>query len=450
MKTGTNLTEGSIMKKFCLFAIPIILSGFLQQLYNTADTIVVGRYAVDGEGALAAVGATTSLIHLILNFFIGLSVGTNVICARFFGAKNNDGIERALHTSLSLGIILGIPLMLVGWFFSEYFLGLMNTPPDVIKLATLYMKLYFLGVPATLIYNFGSAVLRAMGDTKRPLYILTFSGAANVVLNLICVIVFHLDVVGVAIGTIASQIISAIAVVWIFAKGKLIPEYKLSKIKIFKNELSMILAIGVPSGLNSILFSLSNTITQSAVNSFGKLTVAAHSISWTFMGFCYLLISSSEQGVISFVGQNLGAGKLQRVNKSVNCALLFSSITVFAFSGFLLLNGAGILGIFTKDASVVKIGLVQFYSAISMYVLYVPSVIYSGALRGMGKGILPTIINIIGICGIRVAWVTLVWPFNPTLPMVYYSFPISWTISGIAMAIAYYIHRRKLLKLGRV
>ncbi len=443
MKAGINLTEGSIFKKFCLFVVPVILSGFLQQLYNTADTIVVGQFA--GDTALAAVGSTTVLTNLIVTLFIGLSVGTNVVCARFFGSENKIGIQRALYTSVVLGVVLGIPLTLVGWFCSEYFLGLMGTPQDIIKLAALYMKLYFLGVPATLIYNFGSAVLRSMGDTKRPLYILTAAGVVNVVLNLICVIYFHLDVVGVAIGTIASQFLSAIAVMLIFMKEDSEPRFKFSKIRIFKKELLMILAIGIPSGLNGILFSLSNTLTQSAVNSFGKQTVAAHSIGWTFMGFCHLLITASEQGVISFMGQNLGAEKYDRAKKSVNTGLIFSAITIAAFTAFLVLNAGSIIGIFTDDTQVVSIGLVQFYNALSLYILYIPSVIYGAALRGMGRSVLPTMINIIGICGIRVLWVTMIWPLNPTLEMVYYSFPLSWVASGAAMMAAYWIIKKKVL-----
>lgn len=443
MKIGSNLAEGSIWKKFSLFVIPVILTGFLQQLYNTADTIVVGQFA--GDTALAAVGATTVLINLIVTLFIGLSVGTNVVCARFFGAENNIGIERTLYTSVVLGVVLGIPLTLVGWLGAEYFLGLMDTPNDIIKLAALYMKLYFLGVPATLIYNFGSAVLRAMGDTKRPLCILTASGIVNVILNLICVIVFRLGVVGVAIGTIVSQFLSAIAVMMIFVKENSVPHFKLSNIRVYKKELLMILGIGVPSGLNSILFALSNALTQSAINSFGKLAVAAHSIGWTFMIFCHLLIASSEQGVISFVGQNLGAEKYDRVKKAVNVGLMFAAITVLAFTAMLMVCAKWIIGIFTNDQEVVKIALVQFYNALSVYVLYVPSIVYGAALRGMGKAILPTVINIVGICVLRVVWVTVIWPLNPTLEMVYYSFPLSWVASGVAMATAFYITRKKEL-----
>ncbi len=444
MKMGTSLTEGSIWKKFCLFVVPIILSGFLQQLYNTADTVIVGRFSGD-TAPLAAVGATTVLTNLIITLFIGLSVGTNVVCARFFGAENHIGIERALYTSVALGVVLGIPLTLVGWFCSEYFLGLMGTPEDIIKLATLYMRLYFLGVPATLIYNFGAAVLRSMGDTKRPLYILMISGAVNVVLNLICVIVFKLGVVGVAIGTIASQILSAVAVMCIFIKSDSKPHFNIAKIRFYKKELLMILGIGLPSGLNGILFSLSNTLTQSAINSFGKLTVAAHSIGWTFMGFCHLLITSSEQGVISFVGQNLGAEKHDRVKKTVNVGLVFAAATVLNFTAMLVMNAKWIIGIFTKEPEVVEIGVVQFYNALSLYILYVPSIIFGAALRGMGRAVLPTVINIVGICVLRVVWVTVVWPMHPTLEMVYYSFPLSWVASGLAMAIAYLIAKKKEL-----
>lgn len=444
MKLGTNLTEGPILKKFVLFVIPLIFTGFLQQMYNAADAVVVGRFA--SETALAEVGATSSLSALIITLFMGLAVGTNVVCASFFGAKNKEGLERTLHTSILLGIVIGIPLALIGWFGSRFFLGLTGTPPDVIEGAALYMKIYFVGVPANLIFNFGAAMLRAMGNTKKPFYILAVSGVVNVALNIVCVVIFDLGVIGVALGTIAAQTISAVWVIVIFAKKDSEPRFRLSKLGIYRREFLKILTIGVPSGVNGILFSLSNVFVQSAINSFGKITVAAHSAAWNYMAFSNLLVSASEQGTVSFVGQNMGAKKYDRVKSVIKKALAFSCITTVLFSAFIVWQGRNLLGIFTTDARVVEAGLTQLYIAISIYILYVPDMILGGVLRGMGKSVLPTAINILGICGLRVAWVTWVWPVYPTLKMVYCSYGVSWLLSSSAMTVAYLISGRKELK----
>ena len=444
MKFGANLTEGPILKKFVLFVIPLIFTGFLQQIYNAADTVVVGRFA--SEAALAEVGATSSMSALIITLFMGLAVGTNVVCASFFGAENKEGLERALHTSILLAILIGIPLMLVGWFGAEFLLAITGTPGDIMGGASLYMKIYFLGVPASLVFNFGAAVIRAMGNTKKPFYILGVSGIVNVVLNLICVIVFKLGVVGVAIGTVAAQIVSAVWVILIFARKNAEVRLRLSRLKIYKREFIKILAIGIPAGVNGILFSLSNVFVQSAINSFGKITVAGHSVAWNYMAFSNLLVSASEQGTVSFVGQNMGAKKYDRVKGVIKKSLIFSGITTALFSIFIVWQSRTLLGIFTTDYRVVEVGLIQIYIAISVYVLYVPDMIIGGALRGMGNSVLPTAINILGICGLRVAWIVWVWPFNPTLEMVYYSYGASWLISGIAMFIAYMAVGRKKLK----
>lgn len=444
MKLSVNLTEGPIFKKFVFFAIPLIFTGFLQQMYNVADTVVVGRFA--SETALAEVGATSSLSALIITLFMGLAVGTNVICAGFFGAEDKNGLERALHTSILMGVVIGIPLTLIGWFGARYFLGVMGTPNDVIDGSVLYMRLYFLGVPANLVFNFGSAVLRAIGNTKKPFQILAVSGIVNVILNLICVVVFKLGVVGVAVGTVAAQVISAIWIVVIFSRKGSETRLRLSKLRIYKREFLKILSIGIPSGLNGIMFSLSNVFVQSAINSFGKTTMAAHSVAWNFMAFSNLLVSASEQGTVSFVGQNMGAKKYARVRSAIKNAMLFSCSATILFSTFIVCQGPNLLGIFTDDAKVVETGLILLNTAISIYVLYVPDMVIGGALRGMGKAILPTAINIIGICAFRVMWVAWVWPLNPTLEMVYYSYGASWLISGIAMAIVYLIVARKELK----
>ncbi len=445
MKLGTNLTEGPILKKFILFVIPLIFSGFLQQLYSVADAVIVGHFA--SETALAEVGATSSMFALIITLFTGLAVGTNVVCASFFGADDKEGLERALHTSVLLAIFIGIPLMLVGWFGSRFFLSLTGTPDDIIDGATLYMQLHFLGVPASLLFNYGSAVIRAMGNTKKPFYILAVSGLINVGLNLICVIVFKLGVVGVAISTVASQIISAIRIILVFTRKDAELKLRLSKLRIYKREFLKILAIGIPSGVNGILFSLSNVFVQSAINSFGKTTVAAHSVAWNYMAFCSLLVSAHEQGTVSFVGQNMGALKYNRVKSVIKKAMLICSSATILFSLFVVWQARPLLGIFTPDPGVVETGLAQIYIAISVYVLYVPNQIIGGALRGMGKSVLPTAINILGICGLRVVWIAWLWPLNPTLEMIYYSYGASWVISGVAMIIAYMAVGRKKIRM---
>ena len=444
MKLGTNLTEGPILKKFIFFVIPLIFTGFLQQLYSVADAVIIGHFA--SETALAEVGATTSMFALIITLFTGLAVGTNVVCASFFGADNKEGLERALHTSVLLAMFIGVPLMMVGWFGASFFLKIIGTPDDIMAGATLYMKIHFLGIPASLLFNYGAAVIRAIGNTKKPFYILAVSGFINVVLNLICVMVFKLGVAGVAISTVVSQIVSAVWVILIFTRKDAELRLSLSKLRIYKREFLKILSIGIPSGVNGILFSLSNVFVQSAINSFGKTTVAAHSVAWNYMAFCSLLVSAHEQGTVSFVGQNMGALKYDRVKSVIKKAIVICGVATVLFSSFVVWQARPLLGIFTPDPGVVETGLAQIYIAISVYVLYVPNQIIGGALRGMGKSVLPTAINILGICGLRVVWIAWVWPFNPTLEMVYYSYGASWLISGIAMAVAYMIVGRKRIE----
>ncbi len=443
MKLGNDLTEGSIIKKYTAFVIPVLFSGLLQQFYTAADTMVIGRYA--SETALAAVGSTSSLTALIITLFMGLSVGTNVVCAGFFGAENYDGLGKAMHTSVLMGIIIGLPLTMVGWFGAEYFLTAMGTPPNVIDQSVLYMRLYFLGTPFNLIYNFGSSVLRAVGETKKPFQILAISGIANIVLNLVCVIVFKLDVVGVALGTIVAQGISAVWIIAILGKSDSNFCLKISKLRLYKKELIKILSIGIPSGINGVLFGLSNVFVQSAINSFGNLTMAAHSITWNYMAFSNLIVAACEQGTVSFVGQNMGARKYYRVDRAVKVSLFFSCVATVLFTTVVVSFNRFFLGFFTKDVRIIEIGANMLYSAVAVYFLFAPSMVLSGALRGMGKSVLPTAINVVGICVLRIFWVIYIWPIHPTYEMIYYSFPVTWIVSGSAMAIAYFFVRKKVL-----
>ena len=447
MSFGTDLTQGSVLKKYIFFIIPIFLSSFMQQLYNTADVLVVGNFV--GDSALAAVGSTGSITHLILNLFLGLSLGTNVVCARFFGANNTEGLSRTTHTSVLLAIISGIFLAIVGVVFSKDLLILMGTPHDVIDEATLYMKIFFLGSPASMLYNFGSSVLRAVGDTKRPLYIMLFSGLVNVLLNLFCVLVLKIGVAGVAIGTVASQIVSAIIVLYLLAKNNSDFKLRFSKLKIHKRELMQIIAIGIPSGLNGITFSASNVIIQSTINSFGKAAVAGASAAGNIDGYGFLFLAAVEQGAITFVGQNMGAKQYNRVKKIAKIAISVGFFLTFITFCAMFFAGETMLGLFADEASrcsVVEMGMIKLMCSTVMHFVFVPAQALSGVLKGMGRAVSVTVINITCTCITRILWILFIFPLNPTLETLYIVYPISWALASVATIIVYFPLRNKSFK----
>jgi len=445
MSLGTNFTEGPVFKKYIMFIIPIVLSGFLQQLYNTADTMVVGKFA--GDAALAAVGSTVALTNLILNLFLGLAVGANVVCAQCYGAGNKQGLHRAIHTSYVLALGSGFVLALVGWFFSKQFLRMMSTPEDVIDQAALYMKVFFLGAPVSLVYNFGAAILRAAGDTKKPLYILALAGIVNVGLNLFCVIVLKLGVVGVAIGTIASQLISAVAVTIILMRTNSEFHLKLSKMKIYKKELGRIMATGIPAGVSGIMFSLSNVIIQTAINSFGKAAIAGNVAASNVEIFGFLVLSAAEQGTVSFVGQNFGAKKYDRVDRITKVSLAVGFVGAAIFAVLILSAGPFFLGFFTDsgpNSEVIRIGMIKMTIVLYSYILHTPNSILGGVMKGIGKALVATIINGLFICVLRVLWILYAYPLNETLAMIYYSYPVTWGASSVASIVAYLYLRHKM------
>ena len=446
MKIGTSLTEGPVFKKYMLFILPIFFSGVLQQLYNTADSMVVGKFA--GEAALAAVGSTASLTNLILHLFLGLAVGANVVCSMYYGAGNREGLHRAIHTGISLAVISGVFLAIFGYFCTKYFLQMMDTPADIIDQSIIYMQVFFLGSPASLVYNFGAAILRAAGDTKRPLYILFVAGIINVILNLICVIVFHLGVVGVALGTVASQIFSAICVMYILIKTKGEFRFEFKKLKIYPQELKKIAATGIPSGFNGMLFSFSNVIIQSSINAFGKIVIAGNVAAAQVEAFAYLVLSSVDQGAVSFVGQNMGAKKYDRINKVVKVAMLVALVGVVVVCSGLYLAGEKIISMFTKDLTdeVIVVGMWKLLISFSGYLFFVPNQVLSGVLKGMGKAIVPTVISIIFICGTRLVWLATVLPHFPSYTTVFTAYPVSWAFASVAVTIAYFIVKKKVLK----
>ena len=441
MKAGVDLTEGPILKKFLMFAFPVLLTSLMQQLYNAADIMIIGKFAQ--SDALAAVGATSALTNLIVNIFVGFAVGGNVVCAKCYGARNIPAFSRAVHTAFFLAIILGVPLALVGWFASNLFLGIMGTPDDVIEKAALYMKIYFLGAPASLIYNYGAAILRSVGDTKRPLYILGISGIVNVIINYVCVVFLGLDVVGVALGTIVAQYASAVAILIIFLKSD--SEIKLSfkKLKMHKTELKQIALVGFPAGINGAMFSLSNVILQSAINSFGQIVMAANSVASNYANFAYILVAAGEQACISFVGQNMGAKKYERIGKIVNVALCVTGVAVVIYSAVIAVDGRFFLGLFTNDSAVIDYGLIYLYVVIIPYVLIMPSVVLGGALRGMGYAMTQTVISLVFICFVRIMWVSLILPINNTYEMVFISYPVTWVLAAVASWVAYVIAKKR-------
>jgi len=444
MRLGTNFTEGPVFKKYIMFIIPIVLSGFLQQLYNTADTMVVGKFA--GDAALAAVGSTVALTNLILNLFLGLAVGANVVCAQCYGAGNKEGLHRAIHTSYVLAIGSGVVLALVGWFLSEHFLRMMSTPEDVIEQAALYMKVFFLGAPASLVYNFGAAILRAAGDTKKPLYILALAGVVNIGLNLFCVIVLEMGVVGVALGTIASQLISAVAVTIILLRTNTEFRLRLSRLKIYTKELGRITATGIPAGVSGIMFSLSNVIIQTAINSWGQAAIAGNVAASNVEIFGFLVLSAAEQGTVSFVGQNFGAKRYDRVDRVTKVSLLVGFVGAALFAVIILAAGPFFLGFFTESGSggeVVRIGMIKMTIVLYSYILHTPNSILGGVMKGIGKALAVTIINGIFVCLLRVLWIFYAYPLNETIEMIYYSYPVTWGASSLASIVTYIVLRYK-------
>ncbi len=442
MKAGVDLTEGPILKKFLLFAVPVLLTSLMQQFYNSADIMIIGQFAE--KTALAAVGSTAALTNLIVNLFIGFAVGSNVVCARCYGARDGAALSRAIHTSFLMALILGVPLSILGWVASEQFLGLMGTPEDVIEKASLYMKIYFLGAPAAMVYNYGAAVLRAVGDTKRPLYILAGSGIINVLLNLLCVVVFHLDVVGVALGTIAAQYVSAVVIVLIFLRTDSELRVRFENLKLYKNELKQIALVGIPSGINGAMFSLSNVILQSSVNSFGSTVMAANSVAGNYSNFAYIMVNAGEQACVSFVSQNVGAKQYKRIGKIVWVALLVTFAVELVYSMAVYFNGEFLLGFFTKDKEVIKTGMTFLTVVILPYVVIVPSMILGSALRGMGYAMTQTVISLVFICLVRILWVAYVMPLYNVYEMVFVSYPVSWIAAGIATMIAFFMAKKRL------
>ena len=443
-KYEIDMCNGSIMDKLISFSLPLMLSGILQLMFNAVDIIVVGRFS--GSVALAAVGSTTALINVFTNLFIGISLGANVLAARFFAAGKEKEMSETVHTAITLALISGVIMAFVGLIFSRGALELMDTPEDVIGQSTLYMKIYFLGMPFFMLYNYGAAILRAVGDTKRPLIFLIISGVVNAGLNMILVIVFHLDVEGVAIATVISQLISCVLVLRCLYRSQTSYQLRLSKLKINTAYLKQIFQVGIPAGIQSTVINFSNALLQSSVNSFGSIAMAGYTAANNIFGFLYMSVNSVTQACMSFTSQNYGVRKYKRMDKVLIDCIIISVVTALTLGCSAYFFGPEILKIYTKDSEVIQCGMeIMAYTTVPYFLCGIMD-LFPGALRGMGHSAVPMILSVIGTVGTRIVWIFGIFPNHRSLSVLFISYPASWILTIVMQVICFYFVRRKVHK----
>ena len=443
-KYEIDMCSGSILGKMLLFALPLMGSSILQLLFNAADIVVVGNFA--GDNSLAAVCSNTALINLLTNFFIGLSIGANVLVARYYGAKRDTDLSETIHTAMLLSLYSGLILAVAGCVGARRILIWMQTPTDVLNLAALYLRIYFLGMPATMVYNFGSAILRAVGDTKRPLYYLFGSGIINVGLNLLFVIGFRMDVAGVAAATVISQCVSAFLIVRCMQKEQGSIHLELKRLHIYRSKFLKILQIGLPASFQGIIFSISNVIIQSSVNGFGAVTVAGNSAAANIEGFVYVSMNAFHQAAVSFTGQNVGAAKYERVNRILYMAELCVVVVGLVLGNLVVFFGQSLLSIYTSSPKVVAAGMKRLYVISRTYALCGMMDVMVGALRGLGYSVMPMLVSLVGACGLRLLWIFTFFRTEAfhNVTSLYMTYPVSWIITFIAHVVCFIIVRRKL------
>ena len=436
-----DMTEGPLTTKIIKFTIPVMLTGILQLLFNTADVIVVGRFS--GKTALAAVGSTGALINMLVSLFMGLSIGTNVLVARYQGAKDDKAVSETVHTSIALGIVGGLILLIIGVVATRPLLEMMATPEDVIDQSTLYMRILFFGMPLNLILNFGAAILRAIGDTKRPLYYLTIAGVINLFLNIFLVTVFSLGVAGVAIATVISEGVSCGLILLCLKHETGAIRLYFNRIKINPSKCVDIMKIGLPAGLQGCIFSISNVLIQSSVNSFGSTVMAGNTAASNIEGFVYVSMNSLHQTCISFTSQNFGAGKFKRIKKVLINCLVIVAITGLVLGNSAYFFGKYLLSAYNNEAEVISYGLIRLSIISTMYFLCGLMDVMVGAMRGIGYSILPMIVSLVGACGLRIVWIYTVFVKFRTLDILFISYPVTWTITFLSHLVCYYIVTRK-------
>lgn len=439
------MCSGPVLGKVLLFAFPLMLSTLLQLMFNAVDMIVVGRFT--GSDALAAVGATGSLTNLLVSVFLGVSVGTNVLVARYYGAHDAKNVSEAVHTSVTISLIFGVFLAVAGFFIAPGMLMLMGTPDNVLDQAVLYIRIYFIGMPVNILYNFGSAIMRAVGDTKRPLYFLIIAGVTNVVLNLVMVIVFRMGVAGVAIATVASQAVSAILVTICLMHSDGIYQLHLRKLRVHMDKFLEIIRIGLPAGLQSAIFSISNVLIQSSINSFGAAAIAGNTASSNIEGMTVSTFAGSiYQANISFTSQNVGAKKFGRLDRiTITCA----SLTVIGSIVLGILTytfGETLLGIYSSDPAVIEFGLRRMVIMALTHFLASLMDCMVGSLRGIGYSLQPMIVSIVGVCGFRIVWLYTIFAAFRTPEVLYLSYPISWGLTALIHTVCFIVLRRRFPK----
>lgn len=439
-----DMTSGPLFGKILIFALPIMAMNILQLLFNAADMVVVGRFS--GSHALAAVGATGPLINLIVNLFMGLSVGTSVVVAQDSGAGKASAVSRSVHTSIAISIIGGLIVMVMGLILCKPLLGMMGTPEDIFNQSVLYMRIFFLGMPASMVYNFGAAILRAVGDSRRPMYYLVISGIVNVILNMFFVIVLHMSVDGVAWATVISQYISVILIMLCLLKSDGAIRFIPKKLRIDGHKLKSIVKIGLPAGLQGLLFSISNVLIQSAVNSFGSTMVAASSAAGNVEGFIGTTMNAYYNAAITFTGQNMGAKKYDRIDTVAKVVTILIFATWIILGGATLLFGRPMLALYTSNPEVIDLGMLRMKVMMVAYFTCGIMNVFPGLTRGMGYSILPMICTLIGACLMRIVWLATIFNWYPTMVMLFVCYPVTWGLAGLGQVGVYFYARVQIRK----
>lgn len=440
----TDMLNGNLFSGILMFAIPLAASSILQQLFNSVDVAVVGHFAQNRAVATAAVGSNGSVINLIINLFVGISVGANVVISNYIGRGERKKANSCVHTAMTIAIISGVFLLFLGLFIARPLLELMSTPEDVLPYAVQYLHIYFLGMPFIMVYNFGSAILRCIGDTRRPLYCLIISGVLNAALNLFLVIAFHMDVAGVAIATVISNIVSASLVCTFLLREKSEIAFSIRKMGIRRDDLVRMLRIGVPAGLQSMLFSISNVFIQSVLNRFGTSVVAGSAVTLNFENFSYYIISAFSQACVTFTSQNIGASRVDRCKKIFRLSMLMSVILSLIMNYTFFLGRGFFIYLFTSDETVAYYSAIRMLYILTPYFLINTYEISGAALRGMGYSLTPAMMSVFGTCIFRLIWVYTIPKLNQSLGALYIVYPISWIITGTLVLSSYFIIRRKV------
>ncbi len=443
-KRTIDMLSGSLWDKILLFALPLAASSILQQLFNSADIAVVGQFA--GSRALAAVGSNGPVINLLVNIFVGLSIGANVVIARYLGENNAQRAGRAAHTAVTVAFLSGIIIMGLGQLITRPILTLMSTPDDIIDLAILYLRIYFLGMPFIMLYNFEAAILRSRGDTKRPFFALLVSGVINIILNLFFVIVCKLSVAGVAIATVIANVVSSGMLLFFLMHEEGALKIKLKNLRIDFRILREIAQIGLPAGLQGVVFSVSNICVQSSLNQLGSDAVAGCAAALNFEFFVYYMLNSFSQACVTFTSQNYGAGQYERCRAVTRWCLLLGSVFTMAMSLAFYFSGHTLIKIYTSEQIVADLGCIRMRYALLPQLFNAIMDVLSGSMRGLGRSLVPALISIVGVCGVRLIWVYLVFPQSPTFETLLMVYPVSWIITSAAIAAAYFKTRKSIGK----